>query len=676
MSSQFLRRGIALFAVYALSLIAASEAWSFSARLTWLPVADSAGYRLYLRENGGAYDAPIDLGAIAPDSDGKVRAVVDQLDETAANGFSVSSYDATHTSESPRSNEITLAYATVASVLDSDHDGLLDALEDRNLDTIVEPGETDRRRADTDGDGIVDGLEVAHGTNPLDPNDPPVPTAVVTTTPTPRPTATRTATATPLPTATRTATTTPVPTATRTATATPVPTVTRTPSATTTAVPTPTRTVTPSLTATAVATSAPTVTAVEDTPTVTSTPTVTAEDTPTVTSTPTATSTPLPTPNGECAAPFPVPQDGGVFTGNTSSTRAGSVNGSCAPTNRASERVFAWTPSQSGVATLQALPAPGTRFDTALYVRSGSCSDGPELACNDNRYGRRWTGRSSGSYLHLNVTAGETYFVVVDGVFGSTGRFTLTIDPPDAPATTVGDEVDPGTIDPADGDPTADEHPVAYRCQRVTDSSGDSSSDPPLEIHTVDRFGETSAVVQDALRLCLPIDTIPPTADEAPVIRFDVTVRDYVPAPLGDEVHVSNELGEMIIDVLEPASVQTAAVVDTAPPASPAPAAAGAIATCYKVRASDGSPDTWTLDVTLQDPPEELTVSGPTRLCTTGEPVDDDASAEVQLCYRMRTIVPDSAAVWVTSVRGSEFVDLGAADEICLPSTIVSDPSD
>mgnify|MGYP003693751231 CR=1 FL=1 len=50
----------------------------------------------------------------------------------------------------------------------------LDAVEDRDLDMVTEPGETDRRLADTDGDGIDDGAEVANGTDPLDANDPAV----------------------------------------------------------------------------------------------------------------------------------------------------------------------------------------------------------------------------------------------------------------------------------------------------------------------------------------------------------------------------------------------------------------------------------------------------------------------------------------------------------------------
>ncbi|NOK08044.1 Ig-like domain-containing protein [Corallococcus exercitus] len=51
---------------------------------------------------------------------------------------------------------------------DSDNDGLSDGEEDVNHDGITQATETDRRQADTDADGLMDGVEV-HGQNPTDP---------------------------------------------------------------------------------------------------------------------------------------------------------------------------------------------------------------------------------------------------------------------------------------------------------------------------------------------------------------------------------------------------------------------------------------------------------------------------------------------------------------------------
>ncbi len=62
---------------------------------------------------------------------------------------------------------------------DTDEDGLSDLTEDPNNNDVVDPGETDPTRPDTDGDGLLDGTEVNGGlpgdpnssvTNPLNPD--------------------------------------------------------------------------------------------------------------------------------------------------------------------------------------------------------------------------------------------------------------------------------------------------------------------------------------------------------------------------------------------------------------------------------------------------------------------------------------------------------------------------
>jgi hypothetical protein len=106
---------------------------------------------------------------------------------------------------------------------DTDGDGLQDGEEvltwgtnplnrDTDADVLLDGDEvntygTDPTNPDTDGDGIPDGVEIANGTDPLDPNDPP-PTA---TPPGPTNTPTTTSTASPSPTPSDTPTPSPTP---------------------------------------------------------------------------------------------------------------------------------------------------------------------------------------------------------------------------------------------------------------------------------------------------------------------------------------------------------------------------------------------------------------------------------------------------------------------------------
>ncbi len=56
-------------------------------------------------------------------------------------------------------------------VSDTDGDGLSDGAEDANANGLRDANESDPNNADTDGGGISDGVEVKGGTNPLDPDD-------------------------------------------------------------------------------------------------------------------------------------------------------------------------------------------------------------------------------------------------------------------------------------------------------------------------------------------------------------------------------------------------------------------------------------------------------------------------------------------------------------------------
>jgi thrombospondin type 3 repeat protein len=314
-------------------LVSATSAEAYDARLTWAPVANAAGYKLYTRLGILPYTIGLDIGAQTAGSDGLVRYMTLGLPVGQTIHFAVTSYSA-GAGESSLSNELQLTYGDFAAIVDTDDDGLLDALEDRNLNGIVDANETSPVLPDTDGDGIGDGTEVSVGSNPLDPNDP-----------------------------------------------------------------------------------------------------LRAPSNPTPTSTP----QPLPTalPVGMCGAETVIPAGGGVFAGVTSGTSA--LTGSCGTsTVAAPEQVFRWTPAISGTAVIQTCDAASTSFDTILYVRSGSCAGSADLTCVDDVSGCPTSEPSTyhGSRTTMYVTAGTSYFIVVDGYRGAQGRFSLTVTPPVAAAPT------------------------------------------------------------------------------------------------------------------------------------------------------------------------------------------------------------------------------------------------
>jgi len=267
---------------------------------------------------------------------------------------------------------------------------------------------------------VVDGFNGANGTFSLNvaPPSASAPTATRTSTPTvapATPTPTRTATKTATPTSTATKTATPIVTATPTKTATPIATATATKTAT--PIPTTTATKTP----TPIPTTTPT-----KTPTPVATSTATRTSTPPPAATATVVTAPSPSP-GVCD-PIPVPPQGGTFTGTTSG--ASGTTGICAASSNSPEQVYQWTPAVSGSAIISTCGGT-TAFDTALYVRAGSCQ-GTQVSCNDDTSGCTTNEPNDhhASRVTTTVTAGQTYFIVVDGYNGASGAYTLTITPP------------------------------------------------------------------------------------------------------------------------------------------------------------------------------------------------------------------------------------------------------
>src|SRR5439155_38083 len=79
---------------------------------------------------------------------------------------------------------------------------------------------------------------------------------------------------------------------------------------------------------------------------------------------------------------------------------------------------------------------PISTYDSVLYLRAGSCTSGAEVQCNDDACANS-TGLIRASRLTPTVSAGTTYYIVVDGFGGTSGSFALRVTPPAAPPTTT-----------------------------------------------------------------------------------------------------------------------------------------------------------------------------------------------------------------------------------------------
>jgi len=163
--------------------------------------------------------------------------------------------------------------------------------------------------------------------------------------------------------------------------------------------------------------------------------------------TPTPTPTPTAAPPSACANRIVIPAEGGAFTGSIAESGS-TAAGSCGLADVSSEQVFEWTPNTSGTATIQTCGGV-TNFDSIVYVRVTKCETGVEIGCNDDAC-------DVASRLTATVTAGQTYFIFVDGFGGASGDFTLSVSPPDTATPTPS---------PATSTPTATPGGPVCTCQ-------------------------------------------------------------------------------------------------------------------------------------------------------------------------------------------------------------------
>ena len=188
-------------------------------------------------------------------------------------------------------------------------------------------------------------------------------------------------------------------------------------------------------------------------------------------------------PTSACAAPTVIPPGGGSFPGSTAGENT--LVGSCGPTGSSPEKVYSFTPTASGTAIFDTCDASATAFDTVLYVRGSACKTGTELACNNDTAGCGTTLGAKGSRVSLGVTAGQTYYVAVDGASGGAGSFALHVTPPaGTPQCSDGLDNNGNTLidHPADpGCKSANDPSENFDCADGVDNDGDGLIDFPAD---------------------------------------------------------------------------------------------------------------------------------------------------------------------------------------------------
>jgi hypothetical protein len=443
-----------------------AHAGTYAARVRWQPSTDPAvvGYRVYKRTVNGTYGPAQDAVTPTPGLDGTLSVLVNSLDVRTDYAFAATAYTGDG-SESGRSNELLIGYADVADMMDSDGDGLTDAEEDVNLNRVVDAGETDPNNPDTDGDGVRDGSDQCRGTaagaavnssgcacaqitcdngNPCDgaegcvagvcaPGTPPScddgnPCTTDACSPASGCTHVRVSGCSACSTNAH---------------------CDDGNACTTDTCGGGTCQYAPVANGTACADGNPCNGAETCQAGVCAagTPLTCDDANPCTTDTCSPSSGCVHAPSAACSAcetATPIPAAGGTVTGQTSGTSA--LAAGCVPSSNLSpEVVFAWTPSASGSATI-ATCGTGTSYDTVLSLRRGSCTNGAELGCNDDACAISG-GANRGSRITAAVTAGETYYIVVDGYNGRSGAFTLTVTPPAACSAASCDDNNPCTTD-------------------------------------------------------------------------------------------------------------------------------------------------------------------------------------------------------------------------------------
>ena len=164
---------------------------------------------------------------------------------------------------------------------------------------------------------------------------------------------------------------------------------------------------------------------IDDVPIPTPTPIWTNTPTPTMTSPATVTPTPIIPGDGEdCSNPIMITSVPFLIDGSTDAY-LNDYDEQCPYSGSAPDIVYAYQPAADQTVSLT-LCTGTTNYDTKLYIYEGECS-GSSIACNDDACSAPGYQNWVSAIDNVSLTAGNTYYIVVDGYGSNSGNYTLDI---------------------------------------------------------------------------------------------------------------------------------------------------------------------------------------------------------------------------------------------------------
>jgi hypothetical protein len=111
----------------------------------------------------------------------------------------------------------------------------------------------------------------------------------------------------------------------------------------------------------------------------------------------------------------------------TTAGYANNYSGTCIG-NGAADVIYQFTPTVTGIYNVTLC---GSSYDTGLIIKTGgSCPGTTDVGCNDDSYS---TCGNTSSALAPTLTAGVTYYIIVDGYSSNSGNYVLNVDLGSAP---------------------------------------------------------------------------------------------------------------------------------------------------------------------------------------------------------------------------------------------------